>query len=369
MKIAILTPNKEAHTETFIQNHIQHLPFQKVVVYGGKFPYVSDDMQPTSKQQRAHKLKGFLRKALGKKTTSFKESQLRKILRKEQVKVVFAEYLSTGAEVVEVCRDMQIPLVAIALGYEISVYHIIEKYTEKYKALFQYAQKLVVVSRHMTQNMTHLGCDPQKIVYSPAGPSEAFFQLTPSSQEKQILAIGRFVEKKAPHITIMAFQKVLEKHPDATLVMAGDGPLWQVCKDLVQFFNIGDSVQFLGRITQEQQQELFKASYLFVQHSRVTQRGDSEGTPVVILEASAAGLPVVATLHAGIPDVIVQGETGLLSEEGEVDAMAANLIQLLENKPMAESMGAKGKQHTKAHFSLQKHINDLATVLKEASSA
>ncbi|TYA56645.1 glycosyltransferase family 4 protein [Formosa maritima] len=357
MKIALLTPNKSTYTETFIQNHIDYLPFEKIVVYGGAFPYLMTNEEPSLTYRRWYKYKTIVRDKFGIKTEAFKAHLLKKHLQKHDVDLVFAEYLNTGAEVQEVCKELKIPLVAIALGYEISQYRIIEQYESMYQSLFQYAKKIIVVSNHMKKNLLALHCPENKIVYSPASPSEDFFELQPTFLSKQILAVGRFVNKKAPELTIKAFSKVFLECPEATLVMAGDGPLLEACKMLVEELKLQEAVVFKGRITREEHKQLLAASYMFVQHSRVAENGDSEGTPVAILEASAAGLPVVSTLHAGIPDVIRNNETGFLVKENDVDEMANKMIELLHNKELAIQMGSEGKIYIMENFTLEKHIS------------
>lgn len=365
MKIAILTPLKFDDAETFIQNHISNLPFEKIVIYGGSFPYVTEQHPPSTLQRIQFKLVQFVKKKLGLKTIAFKAFLLSEILKKEKVDIVFAEYLITGAETVEVCKKLEIPVVAIALGYEISMKHIIKKYEDKYKELFSYAKNIMIVSKHMRKNIEALGCTPEKIIYTPAGPSNEFFEINPQFNSKQILAIGRFVDKKAPHLTIMAFKKVLNSVSDATLIMAGDGLLLNVCKDLVKVLNIEASVHFIGKITPNKHRELLGESILFVQHSKIAENGDSEGTPVAILEASAAGLPVVSTLHAGIPNVVVTNKTGFLVPENAIDLMAEKIIYLLQNIELSKEMGAKGKTFVKENFSLEKHIQTIEKYLKE----
>ena len=107
-------------------------------------------------------------------------------------------------------------------------------------------------------------------------------------------------------------------------------------------------------------------SVAFVQHSITADNGDMEGTPVAVLEASAAGLPVISTFHAGIPDVIIHGETGLLVEEHDVEGMANYMIHLLENPDKAINMGAKGKTHIRDNFSLDRHLNTISELVKKA---
>lgn len=236
---------------------------------------------------------------------------------------------------------------------------MLDKYHNKYIKLFQDAQKIVVVSEHMKEAIVKIDCDTNKIIYSPAGPALGFFEISPSFQAQQLLAVGRFVDKKAPHLTLLAFHKVLKKVPNATLVMAGDGPLWSVCKDLVKALEMGNVVKFVGRISTEEHQRLLEKSMGFVQHSKVTEDGDSEGTPVAILEASAAGLPIVSTLHAGIPNTVNNNVTGFLVPENDVEAMAEKMLFLLNDKVLAKKMGAAGKAYVSVNFTLEKHIQKL----------
>lgn len=359
MKIAILTPLELTKAETFIKNHITNLPFEIVVVYGGSFPFKTDRNTNTAAEKRKHKVKTIFKQILGMQLRSFKETQLRKVLTTEKIDLVFAEYLHVGAEVTELCQELKIPLAAIGLGYEISRYSMLDKYQEKYKMLFAYAKTIFVVSEHMKQNIKAIGCDDAKIIYTPAGPSQEFLNITPTFKTNQFTAVGRFVEKKAPHLTLLAFKQVLLKVPDAVLVMAGDGDLLPMCKDIANTLGMSNAVQFIGKITPQEHQTLLKNSIAFIQHSKIATSGDSEGTPVAILEASAAGLPIVATQHAGIPNVVINNETGFLVPENDVEAMAEKMITLLTNKNLAKKMGAAGKAHVSVNFTLEKHIQKL----------
>jgi len=102
----------------------------------------------------------------------------------------------------------------------------------------------------------------------------------------------------------------------------------------------------------------------FVQHSLRAADGDSEGTPVSILEAQASGLPVVATRHAGIPEVVLDGETGLLVAERDVDAMAAAMLRLLREPAYAGTMGAAGRRRVQELFTAERSLGLLADILR-----
>ena len=88
-----------------------------------------------------------------------------------------------------------------------------------------------------------------------------------------------------------------------------------------------------------------------------------EGTPVSILEASIAGLPIISTYHGGIPDVVLHEQTGLLCKEHDVNTMSTHMLQLLDDVAYAKQLGAAGKQHIKENFSLDRHIDVLNNTL------
>ena len=91
-----------------------------------------------------------------------------------------------------------------------------------------------------------------------------------------------------------------------------------------------------------------------------------EGTPVGILEASAAGLPVISTFHAGIPDVIIHEKTGLLCDEHDYAQMAENMLWVLEHPEQATAMGETGRKNIKENFSMEKHIGKLNELIEKA---
>jgi len=96
----------------------------------------------------------------------------------------------------------------------------------------------------------------------------------------------------------------------------------------------------------------------------VARDGDSEGTPVAVLEAGASALPVVSTRHANIPDVIVEGETGFLVDERDVRGMAAQMIKLAEQPELAAELGSANRQRIEQHFDMQNSLSRLPSILQ-----
>lgn len=352
--IAILSFAKDEVSETFIANHVKFIPHHNTHIFGSPIPRFIDE----KKEHLPQKL--FFNLLYGKKGNMIhQKNKLYHLLKEHKIEVVLAEYLHLGARIVNICKKANIPLIVTALGYDISEKETIEHHQKKYKLLFDYCKNIVIVSNHMRESLEALGCPKEKIVYSPIGADPDFYDLQPRFAHQNFVAVGRMVDKKAPHLTLLAFKEVVAQFPHAQLYFAGDGELMNVAQDIIKTYHLEENVKLLGYIDKTQQKELFENAIAFVQHSKTASNGDSEGTPVVILEASAAGLPVISTLHAGIPDVIIHQVTGLLCEEYDIEKMATHMIDLLKNPEKAKEMGEKGRTNVQNNFSLEQHIEIL----------
>lgn len=359
--LAIFSPSQNAYSETFIQAH-KKLPFQIKYYYGNTLPNSLEGQNILDA--------GLIEKVQRKLLTGFSNAEkvLLFSLKKEKVNCVLAEYGTTAADSLNVIKYLKLPLIIHFHGYDASSRETIEAYKIKYKAVFEYASKVLVVSKKMYNDLLDLGCSKDKLLINCYGPDESFFGVSPVFTNQQFVAIGRFVEKKAPHLVIAAFEKVVEAFPDAKLVMAGDGLLLAQSKSLAKSLGLKDSITFPGALNRGQVQQLFSNSIAFVQHSVIAESGDSEGTPVAILEAQAAGLPVISTYHAGIPDVVINEVTGLLVEENDMEGMAKNMIRILNEKGLAEKLGVAGRGRLRDCFNMDKHLGILTNLIEQANT-
>ena len=242
-------------------------------------------------------------------------------------------------KLVKVFNVANIPFIVHFHGHDASVVEKIKKH-DNYQALFKAAHFVVAVSKVMERKLKELGCPVNKLVLNTYGPNNAFLQLQASCKEESLVSIGRFVDKKAPYYTILAFSEALKECPNAVLYMAGNGILQDTCQNLAKYLGIDKQVKILGVIETEKYQEILTRTRGFVQHSITATNGDMEGTPLAVLEASAAGVPVISTFHAGISDVVIHEKTGLLVEEHDVKGMAQNMVRVLKDQQFAYEMGA-----------------------------
>lgn len=367
MRICIVQPRINAVTESFIAAHAERLPGDVVVLYGR--PVQMCGRPVLSQSVFARGLRKLRRIATGQpwgweKTLSFLSA-----FRRCKPSVVLAEYGPTGVQVMEACQIAQLPLVVHFHGYDASKSEVLNNLGAQYRQMFQEAAAIVAVSRAMRSRLIDLGAPPEKLFWNPYGVDHKKFSgARPADVVPSFLAVGRFCEKKAPYLTLRAFAQVLEAFPRATLRMIGDGPLLDTCRKETQALGIGESVTFLGAQDHHVVMEEMRCARAFVQHSVEAPDGDCEGTPVAILEASASGLPVVATKHGGIPDVVLHEQTGLLVNECDVPGMATQMLRLVQQPELAASLGRAGRQRVQAHFSTDRSISRLWEILQGAAT-
>jgi colanic acid/amylovoran biosynthesis glycosyltransferase len=361
--ICVATPAFGATTETFITNHIRHLPFRMCILFGGSLQYDQHGASIVSSVSLRLVDPVLRRLGLTNGSPSLFRGQTR-FLRREKVAAVLAEYGPAGVQVLPACRGVGVPLIVHFHGYDAYMQDTLDRYGVQYLELFRYAAAVVAVSKDMVSQLMTLGAPRDKIAYIPYGVDTASFdKAAPAQAPPWFLAVGRFVEKKGPFVTLCAFAKVLLRCPEAKLTMIGDGPLLGPCKHLARALGIFTAVQFTGAQPHEVVCDAMRKARAFVQHSLRATDGDSEGTPVAVMEAQAAGLPVVATRHAGIKDVVLNGQSGLLVDELDAVGMADAMITLALDGDLAARMGQVGRQRVLAEFSLSLSIQRLASVI------
>lgn len=356
MNIALISPSKGAYSETFIEAHKKFLAGTIFYYYGAELPsQLEGGLIINSRRKR---IIDIIKGHYHLNRFSLEEQALITSFKKNHIDLVFAEYGGTGERILPVCKELGLPLIVHFHGFDASRNDQLKE-DNNYKEIFNYASYIVCVSKKMEEDLLKLGCPSQKLVYNVYGPRDEFFKVKPRFEKEQFIAIGRFVDKKAPYYLILSFKEVLKQFPNAKLVIAGEGELWNTCKNLIRYYGLKESIFLSGIISPERYQEYLAESLAFVQHSIIAEDGDSEGTPVALLEASAAGLPVISTRHAGIIDVVMEGKTGLLCEEHDVKAFSNNMKQIIENKEKAQKMGMNGKKYIKENYTLLRHIECL----------
>jgi colanic acid/amylovoran biosynthesis glycosyltransferase len=359
--LCIVTPYPPSLTETFIRAHAEGLPARTVIVHGWR-PSIGEHPVLPFTRLVFHKLwRTIFRTGLEREKTA----AYLKVLRDYNAVAALAEYGGCGVWCAEACRRAGVPLIVHFHGHDASDRAILEMFEDTYAGMFQAAAAIIAVSRAMRKKLISLGAPPEKIHYNPYGVDcEKFFGADPKAAPPVFIAVGRFTAKKAPQNTLAAFAEVSRFCSDAKLLMIGEGPLLNECKELAEKLGVGESVTFLGAQEHSVIEQEMRRARCFVQHSVVAPSGDSEGTPVSIIEAGATGLPVVSTRHAGIPDVVIEGETGFLVDEGDVHGMAECMLRMTNEPELAGRMGAAAQKHIRENFSRERSLNRLWSIIE-----
>lgn len=365
--VLVRTPVRHAYSETFVRNHIERLPARVEVVYGEGLELEHADGSPVT--NRWLRLAGKIGRRLpgfGGLEQRLHDASLVRYAKSRQVRVVLSEFGPTAVATWRAFRSSAIPTVAHFHGYDAYSDETLKRYGKSYRRMFAASVPAIAVSRSMKEQLVGLGAKSTMTKVIPSGVDQSSFAgASPATAPAHFAAVGRLVDKKAPHLTLLAFQRVVHNHAGARLTMVGDGPLLETCRALVQALGLGQSVELVGSQKPHYVAELLRRSRGFVQHSVRTSGGDSEGTPVAIIEASSSGLPVVATRHAGIPEIVLDGKTGLLCEEGDIDAMAAHMLLLANDPDLAAELGRAGALRAREYYRLEDRVADLWNVLAE----
>lgn len=381
MKVAVVSPNRDKYSETFIRAHVERLPAEigtTIHLHGDVLPLWQGGerrLPPRTLHLVGRTAETLFDEECGRVTSllarqlpnRFREGALARHLTREGVDVVLAEYGHTGVAMSHVAGRVGIPLVVYFHGYEMYRARMLEAYAEDYRSLFERCASVVVGSRPGADQLQRLGAPQSLIERCPCGVDvEKFRPATPQDAGPKLVAIGRFVEKKAPHLTLLAFARAAEVCPGAELRMAGEGPLVDACKTLAAGLGISERVEFLGAIPHREVVELLATARGFVQHSVEAPDGDAETTGLSVREAMASGLPVVATRHAGIGEAVVHQDTGFLVAEHDWRSMADYMVELLEKPDLAERMGRAGRMRADEKFSMESSISRLGRILMDA---
>ena len=248
-------------------------------------------------------------------------------------------------------------LVTTFHGYDMSSF-ITSNDNNVYKNLFLNGNLFLPVSDYWKKKLIKIDCNEKKIIVHRMGINLKKFRFSErrkqSGEPIKILTIGRLVEKKGHEYAIQAIIKVLKKYRNIEYIIAGDGPLRSKLEDLISELGIKNYVKFLGAVEQNEVSKLYQQAHIFILPSITANNGDQEGIPIVLMEAQATGLPIISTYHSGIPEVVVDGKSGFLIPEKDVDALTKKLEYLIEHPELWSKVGNYGRKFIEEKYDIEK---------------
>ncbi len=180
-----------------------------------------------------------------------------------------------------------------------------------------------------------------------------------------VLAVGRLVETKGFHVLVAACARLRQAGRACRCLIVGEGPEAQPLQKLVVDLGLDDRVELPGRLQPEALLPLFRSADLLAMPACV-RHGDQDGIPTVLIEALAMEIPVVATRVSGIPELVRDGDTGLLVDPDDPAALAAALARLLADPGLGRRLAAAGRKLVAAEFNSQRSAARLLELFTEA---
>lgn len=259
----------------------------------------------------------------------------------------------------------QVPFVVSFYGYDIS--QVISQNPDAYAALFSLCDAVTALSDDMVSKLVQAGCPRQKAVKQQLAIDTRKYQFherkLAAEEPINVTTVARFTEKKGLGHAVDAIGRLSDEY-DIKYRIAGDGPLRGEIEQRIERRGIKDSTELLGWVDQKTVQEVLHDSHVFLLPSRTASNGDQEGTPTVLLEAQATGLPVVSTYHAGIPEIVEDGKSGILVREADTDQLVEGLEKVFKKTEQWSMMGKEGRKLVESTHSIPVMVERLETLYR-----
>jgi colanic acid/amylovoran biosynthesis glycosyltransferase len=286
----------------------------------------------------------------------------------EHVRLLHAHFGPSGVKFLPLCQRLGLPLVVSTYGYDITSLPLQNiTYRQAIDDLFTNASLVLAMSRDMHARLIDLGCPQDKVVVHHTSVNVndfAFDNIDRKNKEKlRILTVCNYVEKKGLPYLIKAFAQVQERFPQTELRIVGrpqeSNKITNEVDRLIEELGLYAKVSQQASIPYREMPKEYAEADIFALPSVTAQDGNQEGVPTVLMEAQSSGLPTVSTWHAGIPEVVLDEETGFLVEERDIEALADRLAQLLASRELREQMGSRGRAYVEKEFNIHRQTKRL----------
>ena len=300
---------------------------------------------------------------------------LKNIIDNVDIDLIHTHFGPAGWRYRNAAKKKNVPLIISFYGkdYE-SIPYNKPIWKERYKILFEEATAFVCEGEHGKKTLIQMGCPAEKVFVVHLGIVPRNIPLFPRKKEKnklRIVQIASFVEKKGQIYSVKAFHQALKDCPNMELVMVGKPyDAFAEVQTYIKENQLEDEVKHIPFIEYSKLYEFLGDFDVFIHPSCYATGKDCEGgAPVVLLDAQATGMPVIATTHCDIPEEVVHNVTGLLTKEKNVQELTNSIIRMYKmDDTVYKRMALAARQHVEADYDINKNAMELATIYNRVLS-
>ena len=238
-------------------------------------------------------------------------------------------------------------LVAFVFMADLSSQLSMQDYRQEIKSFCKRPNVMSIVASDFNRNkLLTLGISAERIrvIRYALNSGELVPNQTLKTSYPSFVFFGRLTEKKNPVLLIHAFSEVVKELPEARLTLIGSGPLLNDVIDSISSLALGDKIELISGMPRDMAIPIVSKHWIFCQHSVTSFNGDQEGFALSPAEAALLEMPIVSSIHNGIPEHVIHGETGLLAREWDIEGTAAYMLALARNEEMRRKMGEAGRR-------------------------
>ena len=253
-------------------------------------------------------------------------------------------------------------------GIDISSREVLNHYTPEYQQLFRRGDLMLPISELWAGRLQKMGCPREKIAVSRMGVDMTRFSPRPvkaPATPLEIISVARLTEKKGLHVAIEACRQLKEQGVAFRYRILGIGPWERRLRTLIEQYQLEDVVEMPGFKPSHEVKAMLDDADVFLLPSVTGADGDMEGIPVALMEAMAVGIPVVSTLHSGIPELVEADKSGWLVPENDARALAQRLavFSQLDTDELAPVV-KRAREKVEHDFNQQVINRELASLLQ-----
>ncbi len=369
-------PDCEIHiaAKNYLKNDFYHKDFQFANNYYDEFDKMN---QKLGKRKGLNILKKVVIKTIpyifGKVDQVFVD-----YARKHKIEMIHAHFANIGWEFQTISNQLKIPFVISFYGWDYEKLPFTQpEYKERFRKLFKIADAFICEGNHGASILESYGCPKDKIKVVRLGVHPKKIQVIPrrkATNQLKLVQIASFTEKKGHFYAIEALAKIIKDHPNIVLTLIGnenERMRREKVSQQIKALSLENNVRLLPSIDYKDLYKTLADFDVFIHPScYATDRDCEGGAPVVLLDAQATGMPIIATTHCDIPDEVVHAKSGLLSPEKNIEALAESMKHFYKmNNETYQEFAQRARLHVEQQYDISENAKKLKLVYDKIDSA